>query len=179
MLSRREHWLHAMAALGSQPTWEWTAVVIQKNSDNILEDFIQRKLRRKWRKNKLNQNNNFRAKRMLCVWEMFNIPCNMIQNGKDHNVHDMAQWYNERVQNELANAIALLCINAHRKEGLSAIYGCLTNAIFKEMFLRIYISAHKSSAMHLSFSCALNTSQRIVFWFQASQKNIVEAGSCQ
>lgn len=155
MLSKREHWLDAIAALGSQPTWEWTAVVIQKNSDNILEDFIQGKLRRKWRKNKLNENNNFKEKRMLCVWEMFNIPYNIIQNGKNHNVPDMAQWYNERVQNVLANAIVLLCINVYRKEWLPAIYGCLTHAIFKEMFFGIYISSHKSNAMHLSFSCAL------------------------
>lgn len=68
---------------------------------------------------------------MLCVWEVFNIPCNITQNGKDHNVPDMVQWYHERVQNVLAKARVLLCINAYRKEWLPAIYGCLTHAIFK------------------------------------------------
>lgn len=91
MLSRREHWLDAITALGSQPTWEGTAVVIEKNSDNILEDFIQGKFRRKWRKNKLNENNNFRTKGMMYVWKVFNIPCKIIQNGKDHNVPGTAQ----------------------------------------------------------------------------------------
>lgn len=91
MLSRREHWLDAITALGSQPTWEGTAVVTEKNSDNILEDFIQGKFRRKWRKNKLNENNNFRTKGMMYVWKVFNIPCKIIQNGKDHNVPGTAQ----------------------------------------------------------------------------------------
>lgn len=73
MLSRRAHWLGAIAALGSQPTWEWTAVVIQKNSDNILEDFIQEKIKKKMEKNKLNE--NIFQKECCMFWEMFNIPC--------------------------------------------------------------------------------------------------------
>lgn len=66
MLSWREHWLGATAALGSQPTWEWTAVVIQKKIRQYFGRCYSGKIKKKMVRKKLNEN-NFRAKRILDV----------------------------------------------------------------------------------------------------------------